>query len=87
MNRLLLLGFMLCLDLTFAQIKEQLVHEDSDRSWLTYVLDNYSESKSYPLLIELRGGGGHTWPAAKKQRLISKMVGATTQDFNACDKL
>ncbi|WP_242130923.1 alpha/beta hydrolase family esterase [Aestuariivivens marinum] len=31
--------------------------------------------------------GGHTWPGAKEQRFISKVVGNTTQDFNACDKL
>ena len=32
-------------------------------------------------------GGGHTWPGAKEQRLITKIVGSTTQDFNACNKL
>ena len=31
--------------------------------------------------------GGHTWPGAKEQRLISRLVGNTTQDFDACDKL
>ena len=32
-------------------------------------------------------GGGHTWPGAKEQRLFSRIVGKTTQDFSACDKL
>jgi polyhydroxybutyrate depolymerase len=32
--------------------------------------------------------GGHSWPGAKKKkRLLKKITGATTQDFNACDKL
>lgn len=68
MNRLILLGFMLCLNLTFAQIKEQLVHEDRNRSWLTYLPDNYSESKSYPLLIALHGGGGTAKQLMKNTR-------------------
>ncbi len=37
-------------------------------------------------LIKVKNGG-HTWPGAKEQRIIKKLVGKTTQDFNACDKL
>ena len=31
--------------------------------------------------------GGHTWPGAKEQRLIKRLVGKTTQDFDASDAL
>ncbi|WP_242157240.1 alpha/beta hydrolase family esterase [Aestuariivivens sediminis] len=37
-------------------------------------------------LIKIHNGG-HTWPGAKTKRVLSKIVGPTTQDFNACDKL
>jgi polyhydroxybutyrate depolymerase len=31
--------------------------------------------------------GGHTWPGARKQRRLKRLVGTTTRDFNACDAL
>ncbi len=54
-----------------------------------------AEYYSYPnprnplLKVELIkvNGGGHTWPGATEQRLISRIVGPTTQDFSASDKL
>lgn len=49
----------------------------------------YPNLKNSNLKVELIKveNGGHTWPGAEKQRLISKLVGKTTQDFNACDFL
>jgi polyhydroxybutyrate depolymerase len=49
----------------------------------------YENLKNPLLKVELIkiDGGGHTWPGAKNQRLIKKIVGKTTEDFNACDKL
>ncbi|VAV84603.1 hypothetical protein MNBD_BACTEROID02-1248 [hydrothermal vent metagenome] len=63
----------------------------------TSIKDNMiSEHFKYPnpenpsLKVELIKviNGGHSWPGAKKKkRLLKKITGATTQDFNACDKL
>ena len=49
----------------------------------------YPNLKNPSLKVELIKvkNGGHTWPGAKEQRLIKKLVGKTTQDFSACDKL
>ena len=60
MNRFLLLvvTFLLGLNFSFSQIKETLVHDNYKRMWLTHLPKNYSEKKSYPLVIALHGGGG-----------------------------
>lgn len=50
----------------------------------------YPNSKNPTLKVELIKviNGGHSWPGAKKKkRLLKKITGVTTQDFNACDKL
>jgi len=50
------------------------------------VYENLSNSNLKVELIKIYGGG-HTWPGAKEQRIITRIVGSTTQDFSACDKL
>ena len=54
-----ILFFFLCFKSSFSQIKnEQLLHDNYLRTWLTYLPKNYSEAKTYPLIIALHGGGG-----------------------------
>jgi len=50
------------------------------------VYENLKNPRLKVELIKIKGGG-HTWPGSRKQRLIKKIVGETTEDFNACDKL
>lgn len=47
---------------------------------------NYNKSDLKVELIKV-ANGGHTWPGAKERRLLKRLVGTTTQDFNACDAL
>jgi polyhydroxybutyrate depolymerase len=50
----------------------------------------YLNPENQSLKVELIKviNGGHSWPGAKKKkRLLKKITGATTQDFNACNKL
>lgn len=50
----------------------------------------YPNHENSSLKVELIKviNGGHSWPGAKKKkRLLKKITGITTQDFNACDKL
>jgi len=50
----------------------------------------YPNTENTSLKVELIKviNGGHSWPGAKKKkRLLKKITGATTQDFNACNKL
>jgi polyhydroxybutyrate depolymerase len=60
MKKLFLLStvILFSLNIAFAQIKEQLYHDYYKRTWLIHIPDNYSENKSYPLVIALHGGGG-----------------------------
>jgi polyhydroxybutyrate depolymerase len=51
--------FFILANLSFAQTKEQLFHDDNKRTWLTYLPSDYSEDISYPLIIALHGGGGN----------------------------
>ena len=55
----LLLLFCFGLSSGFSQIKyEEILYDGYTRTWLTYLPKNYSENKTYPLVIALHGGGG-----------------------------
>lgn len=69
---------------TTTPIKNTALYDDCTSEHVFY--PNKSNPKLKVELIRIEGGG-HTWPGAKKQRLISRLVGRTTQDFNACDKI
>ena len=50
--------FILCFSISFSQINESLIHDGYERTWLTIIPKDYSDKKSYPLVIALHGGGG-----------------------------
>ena len=50
--------FVLFFNLSFSQIKDTIIYDNYERSWLTHLPQNYSTEKSYPLVIALHGGGG-----------------------------
>ena len=50
--------FVLFLNLSFSQIKDTIIYDNYERSWLTHLPQNYSTEKSYPLVIALHGGEG-----------------------------
>ena len=58
-NKLILIFLFFILDnMSYAQVKERLIHDGYKRSWILYTPKDYSETKSYPLIIALHGGGG-----------------------------
>jgi len=66
------------------KIENTIVNDDCKSEHLKFPNPKHPSLKIE--LIKIKNGG-HTWPGAKEQRIIKRLVGKTTQDFYACDKL
>lgn len=60
MKKILFISILIsfCLNFSFSQVKESLIHDGYLRTWLTHLPKNYQENKTYPLIIALHGGNG-----------------------------
>ncbi len=69
---------------TISKIENPVANDDCESEYLKF--PNPENPTLKVELIKIKNGG-HTWPGAKEQRIIKKLVGKTTQDFYACDKI